>query len=144
MPRRAAGPPLTAEERLAKEAKNWARSNAKKFAAKKKSGFVDVQKEDMPPEHVRKLIRDRGSMEAKKFRQDKRVYLGALKYVPHAVLKLLENMPMPWEQVRICVAFRRRFAHGHGMPLTTPHTLFSTDAQGECAVPHHWCNFIRE
>jgi hypothetical protein len=28
------------------------------------------------------------------FRHDKRVYLGALKYVPHAVLKLLENMPM--------------------------------------------------
>lgn len=27
------------------------------------------------------------------------VYLGALKYVPHAVYKLLENMPMPWEQV---------------------------------------------
>lgn len=23
-----------------------------------------------------------------------------LQYVPHAVLKLLENMPMPWEQVR--------------------------------------------
>lgn len=32
-------------------------------------------------------------------RHDKRVYLGALKYVPHAVYKLLENMPMPWEQV---------------------------------------------
>jgi len=28
------------------------------------------------------------------------VYLGALKYIPHAVYKLLENMPMPWEQVR--------------------------------------------
>eukprot|EP00961_Rhodomonas_salina_P223787 3026004-Rhodomonas_salina.1 len=39
-------------------------------------------------------------MTSKKFRHDKRVYLGALKYVPHAVLKLLENMPMPWEQVR--------------------------------------------
>jgi pre-mRNA-processing factor 8 len=25
---------------------------------------------------------------------------GALKYMPHAVLKLLENMPMPWEEVR--------------------------------------------
>lgn len=24
----------------------------------------------------------------------------ALKYMPHAVLKLLENMPMPWEQIR--------------------------------------------
>lgn len=23
-----------------------------------------------------------------------------LQYIPHAVLKLLENMPMPWEQVR--------------------------------------------
>lgn len=36
---------------------------------------------------------------AGKFRHDKRVYLGALKFVPHAVYKLLENMPMPWEQV---------------------------------------------
>lgn len=54
----------------------------------------------MPPEHVRKIIRDHGDMSAKKFRHDKRVYLGALKYVPHAVYKLLENMPMPWEQVR--------------------------------------------
>ena len=26
--------------------------------------------------------------------------LGALKYIPHAIYKLLENMPMPWEQVR--------------------------------------------
>jgi hypothetical protein len=38
-------------------------------------------------------------MSSRKFRHDKRVYLGALKYVPHAVYKLLENMPMPWEQV---------------------------------------------
>jgi pre-mRNA-processing factor 8 len=29
------------------------------------------------------------------------VYLGALKYIPHAVYKLLENMPCPWEQVKI-------------------------------------------
>jgi pre-mRNA-processing factor 8 len=39
-------------------------------------------------------------MSNRKFRSDKRVHLGALRYVPHAVLKLLENMPMPWEQVR--------------------------------------------
>ena len=24
----------------------------------------------------------------------------ALKYMPHAMLKLMENMPMPWEQIR--------------------------------------------
>lgn len=51
-------------------------------------------------EHVRKIIRDHGDMTNRKFRHDKRVYLGALKYMPHAVLKLLENMPMPWEQIR--------------------------------------------
>lgn len=53
----------------------------------------------MPPEHVRKVIRDHGDMSSRKYRHDKRVYLGALKFVPHAVYKLLENMPMPWEQV---------------------------------------------
>ena len=51
-------------------------------------------------EHVRKIIKDHGDMSSKKYRHDKRVYLGALKYMPHAVLKLLENMPMPWEQIR--------------------------------------------
>jgi pre-mRNA-processing factor 8 len=28
------------------------------------------------------------------------VYLGALRFVPHAVFKLLENIPMPWENIR--------------------------------------------
>ena len=82
------------------KSRKWLQTNNKKFIKKKKNGFVDVYKEDMPPEHVRKIIRDHGDMSSKKFRHDKRVYLGALKYVPHAVYKLLENMPMPWEQVR--------------------------------------------
>ncbi|KIM74040.1 hypothetical protein PILCRDRAFT_714944 [Piloderma croceum F 1598] len=30
----------------------------------------------------------------------KRVHLGALKYVPHTIMKLLENIPYPREQVR--------------------------------------------
>ena len=45
-------------------------------------------------------VQDHGDMSSRKFRHDKRVYLGALKFVPHAVYKLLENMPMPWQQVR--------------------------------------------
>jgi pre-mRNA-processing factor 8 len=56
--------------------------------------------QDLPPEHVRKIIKDHGDMSNRKFRNDKRVHLGALKYVPHAVMKLLENLPFPWEQVR--------------------------------------------
>ncbi|XP_055343640.1 pre-mRNA-processing-splicing factor 8 [Paramacrobiotus metropolitanus] len=85
---------------LEEKAKKWQLLQTKRYAEKRKFGFIDAQKEDMPPEHVRKIIRDHGDMTHKKFKNDKRVYLGALKYIPHAVLKLLENMPMPWEQVR--------------------------------------------
>lgn len=87
-------------EELNEKARKWKQLQATRYADKKKFGFVEAQKEDMPPEHVRKIIRDHGDMSNKKFRNDKRVYLGALKYIPHAVLKLLENMPMPWEQIR--------------------------------------------
>lgn len=91
---------FVSEEELKEKSKKWHQLQSKKYSEKKKFGFVDTQKEDMPPEHLRKIIRDHGDMTNKKFRHDKRVYLGALKYMPHAVLKLLENMPMPWEQQR--------------------------------------------
>jgi len=82
------------------QARKWAQLQTRKYGAKKRFGVVQGQKEDMPPDHVRKIIRDHGDMTSKKFRADKRVYLGALKFVPHAVFKLLENMPMPWENIR--------------------------------------------
>lgn len=85
---------------LVEKSKKWKQLQSKRFAEKRKFGFVDTQKEEMPPEHVRKVIRDHGDMTSRKYRHDKRVYLGALKYMPHAIIKLLENMPLPWEQIR--------------------------------------------
>ena len=41
---------------------------------------------------------DHGDLSSKKVASDKRAHLGSLRYVPHAILKLLENMPQPWEQ----------------------------------------------
>lgn len=93
-------PEIITEEKLQEKAQKWHQLQTKRYADKRKFGFVDAQKEDMPPEHIRKIIRDHGDMTSRKYRHDKRVYLGALKYMPHAVLKLLENMPMPWEQIR--------------------------------------------
>lgn len=93
-------PDIMTEEKLQEKSQKWHQLQTKRFAEKRKFGFVDAQKEDMPPEHIRKIIRDHGDMTSRKYRHDKRVYLGALKYMPHAVLKLLENMPMPWEQIR--------------------------------------------
>lgn len=93
-------PKMPTAEDLEEKSKKWQQFQRKRFAEKRKFGFVDTQKEEMPPEHIRKIIKDHGDMSSKKFKHDKRLYLGALKYIPHAVLKLLENMPMPWEQIR--------------------------------------------
>ena len=57
-------------------AKKWQQLQSKRYSEKRKFGFVEAQKEDMPPEHVRKIIRDHGDMTHRKFRHDKRVYLG--------------------------------------------------------------------
>lgn len=86
--------------KFAQKKKEWLRSQRNRFGEKRKGGFVETQKADMPPEHLRKIVKDIGDVSQKKFSSDKRSYLGALKFMPHAVLKLLENMPMPWESAR--------------------------------------------
>ena len=91
---------ILSDEALKDKVKKWRHVNTKRYNEKRKFGYVDHQKELLPPEVNRKIVKDHGDMSSKKFRHDKRVYLGALKYIPHAVFKLLENMPMPWEEVR--------------------------------------------
>ncbi|KAK8166256.1 pre-mRNA processing splicing factor 8 [Phyllosticta citrichinensis] len=86
--------------KFAQKKKEWLRMQRQRFGEKRKGGFVETQKADMPPEHLRKIVKDIGDVSQKKFSSDKRSYLGALKFMPHAVLKLLENMPMPWESQR--------------------------------------------
>ncbi|KAF1816542.1 pre-mRNA processing splicing factor 8 [Eremomyces bilateralis CBS 781.70] len=86
--------------KFAQKKKEWLRLQKQRFGEKRKGGFVETQKVDMPPEHLRKIVKDIGDVSQKKFSSDKRSYLNALKFMPHAVLKLLENMPMPWEAAR--------------------------------------------
>lgn len=91
---------LDAAQELAIRARKWhdakhkVRSQKRKVKTKVGGQSAEVQKAPMPPEHLRKIIKDHGEMTHKKFERDKRIYLGALKYVPHAIMKLLENMPM--------------------------------------------------
>ncbi|KAI9726119.1 MAG: pre-mRNA-splicing factor 8 [Cirrosporium novae-zelandiae] len=86
--------------KFAQKKKEWLRTQRNRFSEKRKAGFVETRKSDMPPEMLRKIVKDIGDVSQKKFSSDKRSYLGALKFMPHAVLKLLENMPMPWESAR--------------------------------------------
>ncbi|KAI8869851.1 pre-mRNA-processing-splicing factor 8 [Ramicandelaber brevisporus] len=51
----------------------------------------------LPVESARQLHRDRGDMSSKKFKQDRRPFLGALKLMPHAIFNLLQSIPQPWE-----------------------------------------------
>jgi PRO8NT (NUC069), PrP8 N-terminal domain len=78
---------------LDEKSRKWSQLNTKRFSKKKKSGYVDALKEDMPPEHVRKIIRDHGDMSSKKFRHDKRVRIISLQSLTsisiHAMRKRL-------------------------------------------------------
>ena len=75
------------DERMMRErARKWAQLNARRYSTKRKHGYVEAPKEDMPPEHVRKIVKDHGDMTSKKFRHDKRVYLGALKCAQSSLL----------------------------------------------------------
>ena len=68
------------QEQLEQKSRKWQALQAKRFSdRKKKTAFVDTGKQQLPPEHLRKVIRDHGDMSNRKFRQDKRVHLGALK-----------------------------------------------------------------
>jgi pre-mRNA-processing factor 8 len=93
------------EPSLEEKAKRWAKLQSKRYSHRKRfasaGGLAQVQKDSLPPEHIRKILQDHGDMTAKRYQQDKRIYLGALKYAPHSVFKLLENMPMPWETDRV-------------------------------------------
>lgn len=78
-------------------------------------------------------------MSNRKFRNDKRVHLGALKYIPHAVLKLLENIPCPWEASlsRCCICQRVRIAE----PVYFP---YPASARSTSSLPHHWSDYFCE
>ncbi len=41
------------------QARKWQQLNSKRYGDKRKFGYVEAMKEEMPPEHVRKIIRVR-------------------------------------------------------------------------------------
>ncbi|TDL17843.1 PRO8NT-domain-containing protein [Rickenella mellea] len=76
------------KEVLAQKSQKWIQMQNKRYGEKRKGGYIDMSKADLPPEHVRKIIKDHGDMSNRKFRNDKRVHLGALnsrspRSVPH-------------------------------------------------------------
>jgi pre-mRNA-processing factor 8 len=48
-------PPPAATRPRFTQARKWQQLQSKRYAEKRKFGFVDSQKEDLPPQHVRKV-----------------------------------------------------------------------------------------
>ena len=71
-------PTLTSPFSSSFAARKWQTLNSRRYGQRRKHGYVDAPKEEMPPEHVRKIVKDHGDMTSKKFRHDKRVYLGGV------------------------------------------------------------------
>lgn len=91
------GHDLDADEK----AKRWDEMRSEEYNEPQKMGpFSAPQKEVMPADFLRKILQDHGDMSSKRYQSEKRLYLGALKYMPHALFKLLENIPMPWESYK--------------------------------------------
>ena len=49
------GQPNVAEDKIQDKVRKWHQMNAKRYGEKRKHGFVEAQKENMPPEHIRYL-----------------------------------------------------------------------------------------
>lgn len=82
-------------------ARKWQQLQSKRYSEKRKFGFVEAQKEDMPPEHVRKIIRDHGDMSHKKFRNDKRVYLGYERFAAPNTLHIFGSFVFALQSTQI-------------------------------------------
>lgn len=71
------------DEALIIRSRKWQQRRMKKFNQMEKKTIVNMQTIEMPVEHLRKIVKDHGDLSSRKFRNDKRVYLGALKYAPY-------------------------------------------------------------
>ena len=73
------------DEALIIRSRKWQQRRMKKFNQVEKKTIVNMQTIEMPVEHLRKIVKDHGDLSSRKFRNDKRVYLGALKYAPYTL-----------------------------------------------------------
>ena len=54
--------------------RRWTQSQKQKFAKQRRHGFIETQKADLPPEHLRQIMRMHGDMSSKKYRHGKCLY----------------------------------------------------------------------
>ncbi|KAH9601384.1 PRO8NT domain [Trypanosoma melophagium] len=78
----------------------WRSLNTRRYGYRAAYHEAVDQEDDVPPEYLRKIVKDNGDLAGKRFNTERKLCVALLKYIPLALYKLLENMPMPWEEAR--------------------------------------------
>ena len=55
-------PPAMSQAELDQKSRKWLAMQGKKYGGENKNRVIDTGKQQLPPEHVRKLIKDRGEL----------------------------------------------------------------------------------
>ena len=79
---------ILSEKNLEEKSKRWSQFMTKKFAPKRKFGYVESGKEPLPCEVLRKIIKDHGDMSSKKFKQEHKLKMAILFSLLRIILKL--------------------------------------------------------
>ena len=62
-------PSLMSQPELAAKARKWKQMQGRKYGDRRgKTALVDTGKQELPPEHVRKIVKDHGDMSNRKYR----------------------------------------------------------------------------
>ena len=90
------------DTQLDERVREWRSVNARRYAvvSDSRTTLATLGKQEAPAEYLRKIVKDRGDMSDPKYRDQRRLFVGAMRYIPHALFKLFENMPAPWEAAR--------------------------------------------
>ena len=75
-----------------KRIREWKSRRRKHFKlTKKREDSKTAPQFELPAGHIRQIMKAHGDMSHAKFAGQKRLYIGALKYAPHSILKLLHR-----------------------------------------------------
>ncbi|EPY18766.1 hypothetical protein STCU_09785 [Strigomonas culicis] len=80
--------------------REWRRANTAKLGYRAAYRAATEKKDYVPPEFLRKIVKDNGDLNGKRLKSERKLCVGMLQYMPLALYKLLEAMPMPWEETR--------------------------------------------
>lgn len=83
-----------------KQIESWRRENSTNFGFREAYHAAVNEKDVQPPEFIRKVIKEIGDLSGPRFKSERKLAVGLLQYIPLALYKLLENMPMPWEEAK--------------------------------------------